>query len=105
MLNRISGSRRFDWIARKSSNSAKPPASVSAEGAISAAPTPTSGDLHAGRIGQPGGQRAAGEHDPAGREEALGAEQVRQPPAQEEETAERDDIGVEDPGEILRGEA
>jgi hypothetical protein len=42
----------------------------------------TSGDLHTGRVGQPGGERAGGEHGPAGEEQALGAEEVREPAAE-----------------------
>ena len=54
-------------------------------------------DLQADRVGQTGGQRTAGEDRPAGGEHALGAEEVRKTAAEQQQAAERDGVGVEDP--------
>ena len=55
--------------------------------------------------GGAGHQRPGREHDPAGGEDATGSEQVREPAAEEQQAAERDDVGVEDPAEALGCEA
>ena len=50
------------------------------------------------------GQRGGGEEDEAGHEHAPAAEQVGQAPAQQQEAAEGERVGVDDPGEVLLGE-
>ena len=63
------------------------------------------GDFHAGGVGEAGGQRPGGEHGPADGEDALGPEQVGQSAAEQQQAAERDDVGVEHPREVLGAEA
>ena len=65
----------------------------------------TGGDLDAGGLGEPGDQRCAGEDRPAGGEHAAGAEQVGEAAAEQQQAAEGDDVGVEDPREVSGAEA
>ena len=59
----------------------------------------------AGVLGDAGQQRGGGEHRGAGQEHALAAEQVAEPPGQQQQAAERDQVGVDDPAEAGGGEA
>jgi hypothetical protein len=52
--------------------------------------------------GEAGGERAGEEDRPAGREDPPGAEQAGQASAEQQQAAEGDDVGVEDPGQVLR---
>ena len=82
--------------------------SVSAAGAISAEPAPWTArpaSSTATSIGEAGGERAGGQDGPAGGEDPAGAEQVGQPAAEQQQAAEGDDVGVEDPATAVGGEA
>jgi len=52
-------------------------------------------------LGEPAGQRGAGEEDQAGDEHAPAAEQVRHAPAQQQEPAEGERVGVDDPRQVV----
>ena len=54
-------------------------------------------------VARPAVEGTDGEDRPADAEDAAGAEQVGQPAAEQQQAAERDDVGVEDPAEVLRG--
>ena len=55
-------------------------------------------------VGEAAGQRGEREEDQAGHEEAPPAEQVGEPPAEQEEAAEGEDVGVHHPGQAALGE-
>jgi hypothetical protein len=61
-------------------------------------------DQHPGADRQPAHQRSKGEQDKAGQEHALAAEQITQTAAQQQQPAERDQVGVHDPAQAGRGE-
>ena len=63
------------------------------------------GQFDADGAGQAGDGGPDQQDGPAGGEDAAGAEQVGQSPAEQQQTAERDDVGVEHPGQVLLGEA
>ena len=48
---------------------------------------------------QPAQRRSGGEHDHAGEEYALAAEQVAEPTGEQQEARECDEKGIDDPGE------
>jgi hypothetical protein len=50
-------------------------------------------------------EKGRGEHRGAGQEHALAADQVAEPSGQQQQAAERDQIGVDDPAEADRGKA
>lgn len=52
-------------------------------------------------VASQGGKDGSGEQDdPPGAEHAARAEQVREPAAEQEQTTEGDDVGIEDPGQV-----
>ena len=53
---------------------------------------------------EPARQRGEREEDQAEHEDAPAPEQVGQPPAQQQEAAEGEDVGVDDPGQVALGE-
>ena len=65
----------------------------------------TRGDQELLRGRQAAGQRGDGEQRDAGQEQPAVAVQVAEPPAQQQEAAERQQIGVHDPGQRRRREA
>jgi hypothetical protein len=54
--------------------------------------------------GEPGGERSDRHDQEPGHEDAPPPEQVRRAAAQQQEAAERDRVGVDDPGEVRLGE-
>ena len=80
----------------------------SAAGAVSAAPRPwtaAGGDELAQRAGQAGGQRRRREQGEAGDQHVAPAEQVGGPPAEQQEAAERQAVGDDDPLQVGLGDA
>lgn len=63
------------------------------------------GDLEPDIGGSPGQKRACDEDDPPDDEDLPGSEHIGQPPAEQQQTAEGHDVGVEHPRERLGGEA
>ena len=53
---------------------------------------------------QPAERRGGGEHDHAGEEHALAAEQIAEPAGEQQEAGECDEEGVDDPGEVSLAE-
>ena len=53
---------------------------------------------------QPAQRRGQREERDAAQEHALAADQVAEPPGQQQEAAERDQVGVDDPGQVGLGE-
>ena len=58
------------------------------------------GDQHAPVVGQPAGDRREREQRDAGEEHALAADQVAEAAGEQQEAAERDQVGVDDPGQV-----
>ena len=63
------------------------------------------GDQHPRAGGQAAGERGEDEHRDAGEEHPLAAEQVAEPAAEQQQAAERDQVGVHDPAQAAGGEA
>ena len=61
-------------------------------------------DQHALGLRDRAQQRRAGEHGEADQEDAALADQVADPAGQQQQPAERDQVGVDDPGEVGLGE-
>jgi hypothetical protein len=61
-------------------------------------------DQDALALGQPAQQRGCGEDGEAGQEDAAAAEQVSKAAGQQQQSAEADQVGVHDPGEVRLGE-
>ncbi len=62
------------------------------------------GDQEALTRREPAQRRRGGEHDDPGEKYTPSAEQVPESPGEQQEAAERDEEGVDDPGEIALGE-
>ena len=62
------------------------------------------GDQGALRLGEAADQAGGGEQEEAGDEHAAAAEQVGQAATEEQEAAEGEHVGVDDPGEVVLGE-
>src|SRR5690606_18756435 len=62
------------------------------------------GDQYGGRGGRAGQQRGGGEDGDSGEEHAPAADQVAEPAGQQEQAAERDEVGVDDPAQAGGGE-
>ena len=62
-------------------------------------------DQHALALGHRAQQRRAGEHPEADQEDASLADQVADPSGEQQQAAERDQVGVDDPGEVVLREA
>ena len=62
-------------------------------------------DQHLLALGQPAQQRGDGEDREADHEDALAADQVADAPGEQQQAAERDQVGVDHPGEAALGEA
>ena len=89
-------------LAPKSMNS-----NVRAEGAISAAPAPWTArpvSSVATLPASPASNGADDQDDPAGGEHPARTEHVGELAAEQKQPAEGDDVGVEDPGQVLLGE-
>ena len=74
----------------------------------SAPPTPwtkRAADQHRLALGGGADQRGDGEDRQAGQEDAPLADQVADPPGEQQQAAEGDQVGVDDPGEVALGEA
>ena len=81
---------------------------ASDDGAARAAPTPCrarADEEHPAGDGEPAEERAHGEDGDAGQEGPAPAEQVARAGPEEQEAAEREQVGVEDPGELAAREA
>jgi hypothetical protein len=63
------------------------------------------GQQHFLAVGETGKQGCGGKNEEAGREDAPGAEQIAESPAQEEQAAEGDYVGIEDPAQAAGAEA
>jgi len=63
------------------------------------------GDEHVLALGRAAEQRRQREQCEAAEEDPLAADEVTQAPGQEQQSAERDEVGVHDPGEARLGEA
>ena len=62
------------------------------------------GDQPRGALREAAGERGEREHPEADREHASAAEEVGDPPAEEQEAAEGQNVGVDHPGEVGQGE-
>ena len=77
----------------------------SAAGETIAAPRPWTARAaisQASDCARPPSQRGEREHDQAEHEHPAAAEQVGHPPAEQQKAAERQRVGVHDPGEVVR---
>jgi hypothetical protein len=63
------------------------------------------GDQHPGRRGEAVEQRGQREQGDAGHEQPAAADEVRRPPAEQQEAAEHERVAVDDPREVGGGEA